>query len=312
MAAGTGAPEFGQPILPVGTIPDDGVPRTGEEYLAMVQQEASLQPRILSQSGMTQPYAPATSPQVRALPPASMPTSAWCTVFLERFRRLHYVSCLRSHQSLRTPIPDRHVRLSIPHVQDERAWYQWVHGREPPSEQERQLMVKRAEALDAAGPGMRDTEDDSESEVSGMLEVSGDFLEQFGYAFREPTFRFLQRLDTEDVISLMVMIRRWMQHPQFTHQAVTRAAIHPTHARWLFAILAQLDRQLSSDNIASLRTLARVCMKCIARVRSQVDYLCDEKSDTLEAEMGAWMIITAVAGVWGQRDLWDEVQAQVT
>ena len=47
-------------------------------------------------------------------------------------------------------------------------------------------------------------------------------------------------------------------------------------------------------------------------MRSQVDYLCDEKSDTLEAEMGAWMIITAVAGVWGQRDLWDEVQAQVT
>lgn len=278
----------------------------------MVQQEACLQPRILSQTGLTEPYAPASSVQPRLLPTATMPTSAWCTVFLERFHRLHYVRNLRSHQSLRTPIPDRHVRLSIPRVQDENAWYQWLHGRETPSEQERQQMLERLETLEAAGPDARATGDDSESEVNGLLDLRSDILEQCGYVFREPSFRSLRSLDTEDAIALMAMIRRWMQHPQFTHQAASRAAIHPVHARWLFAILAQLDRQLSSDDIASLRTLARVCMRCIARVRSQVDYLCDEKSDTLEAEMGAWMIITAVAGVWGQRDLWNEVQGRVT
>ncbi|WFD20929.1 hypothetical protein MCAP1_003184 [Malassezia caprae] len=251
----------------------------------MVQQEASLQPRILSQTGLTEPYAPASSAQPRSLPTATMPTSAWCTV---------------------------HVRLSIPSVQDESAWYEWVHGREPPNEQERQQMVERAETLEATGPETCDTGCDSESEVSGMLDVPSDILEQYGYVFREPSFRTLRSLSTEDAIAVMAMIRRWMQHPQFTHQAVTRAAIHPIHARWLFAILAQLDRQLSSDDIASLRTLARVCMKCIARVRGQVDYLCDEKPDSLEAEMGAWMIITAVAGVWGQRDLWNEAQGRVT
>lgn len=31
------APEFGQPILPVGDLPADGVARDGEEYLAMVR-----------------------------------------------------------------------------------------------------------------------------------------------------------------------------------------------------------------------------------------------------------------------------------
>lgn len=206
------------------------------------------------------------------------------------------------------------MRLSIPPVQDESAWYQWIHGREPPTEEERERMLKRAEAFDHVDPGAPEPQEgDSESEVSGILDVSRDnLLEQCGYLFREPTFRSLQTLDTDDAITLTKMIRRWMQHPQFTHQAVMRGAIHPVHARWLFAILAQLDRQLSGDEIASLRTLARVCMKCIARVRSQVDYLCEDKADTLEAEMGAWMIITVIAGVWGQHDLWNEVPTRVT
>ena len=34
------APEGGQPSLPVGTLPVDGIPRDGEEYLAMVRAEA--------------------------------------------------------------------------------------------------------------------------------------------------------------------------------------------------------------------------------------------------------------------------------
>lgn len=57
----------------------------------MVQQEARLHPRILAQAGRTAPYVPASPPQPQALPTATMPTAAWCTVFLERFHRLHYV-----------------------------------------------------------------------------------------------------------------------------------------------------------------------------------------------------------------------------
>ena len=41
------APEGGQPSLPVGTLPVDGIPRDGEEYLAMVRAEAQNAPSIL-------------------------------------------------------------------------------------------------------------------------------------------------------------------------------------------------------------------------------------------------------------------------
>lgn len=207
------------------------------------------------------------------------------------------------------------MRLSIPCAQDETAWYVWVHGRDPPNEEERLHMLERAKARDEASTDPCDTVtqgDDSEGEVSGILDVSyGDILEEFGYVFREPTFRSLQSLDTDDAMAITKMFRKWIQHPQFTQQAGASMAIHPIHARWIFGILAQLDRRLSSDDIAALRTLARVCMKCIARLRHQVDYLYDENTNTLEAEMGAWMIITVIAGVWGQQDLWKEAQARV-
>lgn len=32
----------------------------------------------------------------------------------------------------------------------------------------------------------------------------------------------------------------------------------------------------------------------------------------IQQEAGAWMIITIIAGVWGQRDLWDEAQLRAS
>lgn len=268
------APDGGQPILPVGTLPIDGIPRDGEEYLAMVRAEAQQAPSILVHAVQEAPLA---TPAPQPVGDARMPTHAWCTVFVERFKRLRY-----SVQMLR-PTKAAHVR--IPSVHEESRWYAFVHGRAAPNEHERQGMLVSGACSD------------SESEVSELLDVHD--LAAHGYRFREPSLAILAQLDTSDAVALTKLFRKWMQHAQFTQGD---AVLHPVHARWLFGLLACLDDEdVSSEDMASLRVLARACIKCLVRARQQ----------HTQHEGGAWMILIVLAGVCGQRDLWDEAQARL-
>ena len=58
------APEGGQPSLPVGTLPVDGIPRDGEEYLAMVRAEAQNAPSILVHAMEAVSYTHLTLPTI--------------------------------------------------------------------------------------------------------------------------------------------------------------------------------------------------------------------------------------------------------
>ena len=42
----------------------------------------------------------------------------------------------------------------------------------------------------------------------------------------------------------------------------------PNHGRWMFALLCQLDEQLSGDDISVLRTLAREVLRLIKEERT--------------------------------------------
>lgn len=107
-----------------------------------------------------------------------------------------------------------------------------------------------------------------------------------------------------------------MQHSYFVqpHEDLSlQSAIHPLHTRWLFALLAHLDRRLSGEEIAELRALARTCITMLRNFRSMRARSMDLTGNhDIQQEAGAWMIITIIAGVWGQRDLWDEAQLRAS
>lgn len=162
----------------------------------------------------------------------------------------------------------------------------------------------------------------SEAEVDSMLEVvpTGDVLvDAHGFRYQEPTLRTLSslgvvraKLTQSETLRLIQLLRKWMQQPYFVQpyeDPATRNAIHPLHTRWLFALLAHLDRRLSSEDIVGLRALGRACIAALGNIRS----LRAQSMDTsdfyvMQQESGAWMLLTILAGVWGQRDLWDDAQ----
>ncbi|KAI0082424.1 hypothetical protein K474DRAFT_1655190 [Panus rudis PR-1116 ss-1] len=83
--------------------------------------------------------------------------------------------------------------------------------------------------------------------------------------------------------------------------------ITDTHARWMFALLSRVDDYLSADEMALLRNLARACMSLLKeRLQRPPD---DAGDDTSISESSCWMIITAVVGIWGQKDLWMDVES---
>ncbi|WFC95766.1 hypothetical protein MBRA1_002420 [Malassezia brasiliensis] len=300
--------EYGQASLPVATLPTDfdGVPLNGEQYLAMVRREANLQPSILySAEHVERPSiaAAAPAPSVPALPTGFVPSARWRSVFLQRYERLHQV--------LSIPPPDA-SRVRLPAVSDEAAWFCIIHGRKAPSADEKRRMTGEVDESDAF-------ESASESAVDGTVEQvpTGDpLIDDYGFVYCAPQPRTVAALDTSDTLQLIQYIRKWTQQLYFTRvyeDTTLLHAMHPHHAQWLFALLAHLDRRLLSEEIAGLRALGRTCITLLVNYRAahaRNTYMADTYDP--QRESGAWMLLTIVAGVYGQRDLWDEAKARTS
>ena len=91
-----------------------------------------------------------------------------------------------------------------------------------------------------------------------------------------------------------------------------------THARWMFALLSRVDGQLTGDEISHLRSLARACLALIKEL-TRNELLLDtslpkglkwigDPSDAPIDGRACWIIITAIADFWGQKDLWMDAE----
>jgi len=106
------------------------------------------------------------------------------------------------------------------------------------------------------------------------------------------------------IISLLALLPYWLTQPHVSPEKSNGQAIDPFHSRWLFSLLAHLDEHLVADDISVLRILARACLACI--VQSRILKGEEDQEENLQVELGAWMIVCAIAGIWGQHDLWED------
>ena len=97
----------------------------------------------------------------------------------------------------------------------------------------------------------------------------------------------------------------------------TAPSPHPiseTHSRWIFVLLSRVEDYVSADEMSLLRSLARACMSLIEESRKRGDSgttMFAEGEPLPIAEPACWMVVTAVVGVWGQRDLWMDAEAML-
>ena len=89
--------------------------------------------------------------------------------------------------------------------------------------------------------------------------------------------------------------------------------ITETHARWMFALLSRVDDYLTADEMSTLRSLARGCMGLIKDILQRRPGAAPgvELDVNVIAETSCWLVIAAVVGHWGQRDLWQDAESML-
>lgn len=103
-----------------------------------------------------------------------------------------------------------------------------------------------------------------------------------------------------------INLRLEQPHPRVSN-------ITETHARWVFSLLSRVEDYVSADDMSLLRSLARACIGLL-KERLQYRLTGDQTSvdEELISESSCWMVITAVIGLWAQRDLWMDVESMLS
>ncbi|KZT13029.1 uncharacterized protein LAESUDRAFT_710129 [Laetiporus sulphureus 93-53] len=127
----------------------------------------------------------------------------------------------------------------------------------------------------------------------------------------EPTPSLMQRIDHRYALHLLMYFTYWinlqLEHPNSQHE------ISETHARWMFVLLSRVEDYISADEMSLLRNLARACIRWIGESKRLQDVEATTESPAPAPsrmdERSCWMVITAVVGIWGQKDLWMDAEA---
>lgn len=81
-----------------------------------------------------------------------------------------------------------------------------------------------------------------------------------------------------------------------------------SHARWAFAVLTRLDDHMDSEDMSTLRNVARSVLRLIKlRSGQRLDGSLYPIQNQMDVS-SCWMVMTVVAGHWGQRDLWTDAE----
>ncbi|KAF9464362.1 hypothetical protein BDZ94DRAFT_1256268 [Collybia nuda] len=130
---------------------------------------------------------------------------------------------------------------------------------------------------------------------------------------REPTPSQLRYIDEKMALHLLMYFSHWIN--LHLDKPTTSSRPNESHARWIFALLSRVEDHISADDMSLLRNLARACIALLkASITTRV---CSEESAASDldkspggffGERSCWIIISTIAGVWAQRDLWTDVE----
>ncbi|CAO1625378.1 unnamed protein product [Jaminaea pallidilutea] len=297
--------------LPVGELPSDfdGVPLDGSTYLAMVRQEAALQPSVMI--APSNPYKRLSASSSRTAAGSrqlGIPSQEWQLGFQARFKAMREALSLYPATK-----PDRPTvgRLPKPNSTDRgnKAWFRFVFQQERPTNEFGELVEGDDDDQD-------DKNEDEGATADSALGTASAAIEPL-----QPTPALLLRFATSQELSLLAHLPYWIPIP-LPHQPNdpnadprSQPATPPILSQWSFALLSKLDTRLDSEQISVLRTLARANIAAIALRRTRIAQALqtdarmivdDDREEEMEA--GAWTTIAIIAGVWGQSDLWEAAE----
>ncbi|KAF8743333.1 Survival motor neuron (SMN) interacting protein 1, partial [Rhizoctonia solani] len=298
---------LGNQVLPIANLPDDfaGEPEDGMQYLFLVRRDARSLPNT---TRVTNPYATPNiqEPSSTQKPPhPCIPSEDWRAEFENK--------ASPSHSSKPDP--------GMPKPKDRDGWLAYING--GPSVKEKEASYGPSTAFTPRSVSVANNRP-ANIQSAGIIDDEPEpALEEDSP--RLPTPSILKSLDDHGTIHLLMFVAYWIRRSLDYSPSLkippTRPLHFPKHhQQWTFSLLAHLDTGLRSEEISHLRELARAC---IAVVREDLEgegpAIVDQSTvggrDEREEEKGkyshltgVWMVIAAIASIWGQRDMWQNAE----
>ncbi|KZP00171.1 hypothetical protein CALVIDRAFT_560768 [Calocera viscosa TUFC12733] len=345
---GLAEPGLQRQILPVARdlrADFDGVPQDGMEYLFTVRRAYAELPWMTSAPSIPAASSVAPAPWVqqaksikaklnRVAPPANVlddigemdgtsrvPSQEWKDMFVAGFRRFRENVQQPTIYVGPTPTP------RYPKVTDRARWWTFITDREEPFAAGKSQSttasdlpaetIKTEPSLDYAPEELS-----TERMESPVLTLSAAAHESGTL----PTTALLRSLDQKGILHLLMYFGHWLNtalHPPAPSPppyptSPFEPALPPIFAQWIFALLGHLDDRLMSGEIHTLRTLARACREVLVKsweigeaVALAIGEGVEERAVREREREACWIVIAAVADVWGQSDLWEDARDAV-
>lgn len=341
----------GYQVLPVANLPEDfdGEPLDGMQYLFTVRRNARTLPKQ-TQVPNPFPLPEVPEPTVSALPHPSLPSENWRNAFekgFKNFRKNIIQPTIHIHLPQRPGhriMPDKRQRDCWWLFISGRPESEWNPPKMPKSEASvrrdrrygRQYSPEPVEDQTAQetwhinneGEVELAMQDDAEESLptpsgtpppSGLIDGNTTSTSQ-AQTSREPTPSVVSQLDHRTSLHLLMYFTHWITL-HLEQPADPSTQMTETHARWIFVLLSCIEDFISADDMNLLRNLARASLAFLKRSKQQESHANDEHAESLQGKMASegdvmsdrscWIILTAVAGFWGQRDLWMEAEAML-
>ncbi|KAH8925207.1 hypothetical protein BT69DRAFT_1279883 [Atractiella rhizophila] len=230
-------------------------------------------------------------------------TTPWKDEFLSKFQRLR--STYRSSPPI-LGIPDNYLPLPPP---DWNAWLHGTGGKETPDPAAVPFLGIQALASNVVKeplPGVVASMDQGIifDFLSNLKSTLSDRYDEYTSSISrasEPSTVFLPpRLRKSKGLSNSSNSSNATPNPKKKVKDVR--LFPPLEARWILALLIAVEDVLTSDDICTLRETARLAID-VAKWRKK-----QGTAGWEEERAGCAIVVCAVAGTWGQSDLWDEAE----
>ena len=96
--------------------------------------------------------------------------------------------------------------------------------------------------------------------------------------------------------------------------------ITEVHARWIFVLLSRVEDHISADDMHLLRNLARALLALLKELKKKKSAAQNSDLDQADnkgieqfiiSETSCWIVISAVAEFWCQKDLWMDAESML-
>ncbi|KAK0206329.1 hypothetical protein DFS33DRAFT_1381442 [Desarmillaria ectypa] len=324
-------PAFGRQILPVANLPADfnGAPADGMEYLFTVRRDAKKLPMVTrvpnpyeipeamapsasrrdSSSNVAQPTANVQLPQVpgNLLMPGKKERDFWWA-FLSGKPEFEWNPAKKpkqkkKHKGMRAFAEDSDTEVTYEVVQE--TWQ--INGDGD---------VELASQVGSAG-----VQDPSPSSIGPVDEMKASLNKVSSLGESHPpsyeptplTPLLLQHIDQASFLSmarmslhLLMYFTHWINLHLDDERSPPFPRLAEVHAQWIFFLLTRVDDYISADDTSLLRSLARACL-ALLKVLLYEEKQAEPKGSGI-GKNSCWIIISTVAGIWGQQDLWIDAE----